>query len=132
MKFQVEVYEKETGICIDRINAISILTDNCFYKIEPHFEEEANRTRSYRISETELSTKSFLDRGNTLMVKLRFRRIPYLYPNVLSYKTVDMPDGLEYLRVEYRPWLQDNIRVHMISMGQVETWEEKCNVKSDF
>lgn len=127
MPLTVEVYVKETGICVDRITAHEIRAEGDWYKIYPIYDEDGRRvpTKEYRIEAYELSTRSFLERGKTLMVKTRFDRFPYMYPNVLSYKTVDMPDGLEYLRVEYRPWGQDRIHVHMMSMGMIDNWEEK-------
>lgn len=126
MKFQVEVYDKETGICVDRIDAVSILTEGDFYKINPSYVEgQDNRPKDYRISKYELTTRSFLEKGKILMVKGRFDRFPYLFPNVLSYRKVDMPDGLEYLRVEYRPWGQDRIKCYMMSMSMIDKWEEQ-------
>lgn len=79
----------------------------------------------YRIEKYELTTRSFLENGKVLMVKNRFDRTPQHYPNVSAYKKVDLPDGFEYLRVEYRPWGQDRIQSYMIDMSMVENWEEQ-------
>lgn len=59
------------------------------------------------------------------MVKGRFDTKPYLFPNVYSYKKVDLHDGFEYLRVEYRPWGQDRIQSYMMAMSLIENWEEQ-------
>ena len=125
MAFTVEVYNKENGICVDRINAYEIRSQGDWYKIEPTFTEGYKGPVEYRIAQYELTTKSFLENGKVLEVKGRFDSFPWLYPNVYSYKKVDMPDGLEYFRVEYRPWGQDRIQVHMMAMGLIENWEEK-------
>lgn len=125
MAFTVEVYEKETGICVDRINTTDIRSEIDWYKIYPVPTDCYQPPKEYRIEKYELTTRSFLENGKALMVKNRFDRTPQYYPNVYSYKKVDLPDGLEYLRVEYRPWGQDRIQTHMIAMAMVENWEEK-------
>ena len=125
MPFTVEVYNKENGICVDRIKAYSIRSESDWYKIEPVFHEGYRGPVEYRIEQYELTTRSFLENGKTLMVKGRFDTKPYMFPNVYSYKKVDMHDGLEYLRVEYRPWGQDRIQVYMMAMSLIENWEEK-------
>lgn len=125
MAFTIEVYDKDTGICVDRIAAYEIRAEVDWYKIYPTYNDGYKGPIEYRIEKYELTTKSFLENGKTLMVKNRFDRTPQYYPNVYSYKKVDLPDGLEYLRVEYRPWGQDRIQTHMIAMAMVENWEEK-------
>lgn len=125
MAFTIEVYDKDTGICVDRITAYEIRAEVDWYKIYPTYNDGYKGPIEYRIEKYELTTKSFLENGKTLMVKNRFDRTPQYYPNVYSYKKVDLPDGLEYLRVEYRPWGQDRIQTHMIAMAMVENWEEK-------
>ena len=125
MAFSIEVYDKDTGICVDRITAYEIRAEVDWYKIYPTYNDGYKGPIEYRIEKYELTTKSFLENGKTLMVKNRFDRTPQYYPNVYSYKKVDLPDGLEYLRVEYRPWGQDRIQTHMMAMAMVENWEEK-------
>lgn len=125
MAFTIEVYDKDTGICVDRITAYEIRAEVDWYKIYPTYNDGYKGPIEYRIEKYELTTKSFLENGKTLMVKNRFDRTPQYYPNVYSYKKVYLPDGLEYLRVEYRPWGQDRIQTHMIAMAMVENWEEK-------
>lgn len=125
MAFTVEVYNKENGICIDRITAYEIRSEGDWYKIWPTFTEGYKGHVEYRISQYELTTKSFLENGKTLKVKGRFDPKPYMFPNVYSYKKVDLHDGLEYLRVEYRPWGQDRIHVYMMTMSLIENWEER-------
>lgn len=129
MAFTVEVYNKENGICIDRITAYEIRSEGDWYKIEPTFTEGYKGPVEYRISQYELTTKSFLENGKVLEVKGRFDRKPYLFPNVYSYRKVDLHDGLEYLRVEYRPWGQDRIQVYMMAMSLIEEWGEKRYVR---
>ena len=126
MAFTVEVYGKETGICIDSIRTTDIRSEGDWYRIYPVPTMDGYQpAKEYRIIDYELTTRSFLENGKTLMVKNRFDRTPQYYPNVYSYKKVDLPDGLEYLRVEYRPWGQDRFQTHMIAMAMVENWEEK-------
>ena len=125
MAFTVEVYEKETGICIDRINTTDIRSEIDWYKIYPVPTDCYQPPKEYRIEKYELTTRSFLENGKALMVKGRFDTKPYLFPNVYSYKKVDLHDGLEYLRVEYRPWGQDRIQSYIMPMSLIENWEEK-------
>lgn len=125
MPFTIEVYNKENGICVDRITAYSVREEGDWYKIDPVREEGYRGPFEYRMSQYEITTKSFLEKGKTLMVKNRFDRTPQHYPNVSAYKKVDLPDGFEYLRVEYRPWGQDRIQSYMIDMSMVENWEEQ-------
>lgn len=125
MAFTVEVYEKETGICVDRINTTDIRSEIDWYKIYPVPTDCYQPPKEYRIEKYELTTRSFLENGKALMVKGRFDVKPYMFPNVYSYKKVDLHDGLEYLRVEYRPWGQDRIQVYMMAMSLIENWEEK-------
>lgn len=125
MAFTVEVYEKETGICVDRINTTDIRSEIDWYKIYPVPTDCYQPPKEYRIEKYELTTRSFLENGKALMVKGRFDSKPSLFPNVYSYKKVDLHDGLEYLRVEYRPWGQDRIQVHMMSMSMIDFWEEQ-------
>lgn len=125
MPFTVEVYQKESGICIDRITAYSVRAEGDWYKIDPVREEGYRGPVEYRIEKYELTTRSFLKKGKTLKVKGRFDAKPYLFPNVYSYKKVDMHDGFEYLRVEYHPWGQDRIQAYMIDMSMVENREEQ-------
>lgn len=125
MAFTIEVYDKDTGICVDRITAYEIRAEVDWYKIYPTYNDGYKGPIEYRIEKYELTTKSFLENRKTLMIKNRFDRTPQYYPNVYSYKKVDLPDGLEYLRVEYRPWGQDRIQTHMIAMAMVENWEEQ-------
>lgn len=125
MAFTVEVYEKETGICVDRINTTDIRSEIDWYKIYPVPTDCYQPPKEYRIEKYELTTRSFLENGKALMVKGRFDTKPLLLPNVYSYKKVDLHDGLEYLRVEYRPWGQDRIHVYMMAMSLIENWEER-------
>lgn len=125
MAFSIEVYDKDTGICVDRITAYEIRAEVDWYKIYPTYNDGYKGPIEYRIEKYELTTKSFLENGKTLMVKNRFDRTPQYYPNVYSYKKVDLPDGLEYLRVEYRPWGQDRIQVYMMAMNLIENWDEQ-------
>lgn len=125
MAFTVEVYNKENGICIDRISTTDIRSEMDWYKIYPAQTEGYKGPVEYRMTQYELTTRSFLENGKTLMVKGRFDRKPYMFPNVYSYKKVDLHDGLEYLRIEYRPWGQDRIQVYMMAMSLIENWEEK-------
>ena len=125
MAFTVEVYEKETGICVDRINTTDIRSEIDWYKIYPVPTDCYQPPKEYRIEKYELTTRSFLETGKALMVKGRFDTKPLLFPNVYSYKKVDLHDGLEYLRVEYRPWGQDRIQVYIMSMSLIENWEER-------
>lgn len=126
MQFTVEVYDSKTGVCVDRIpNVVSIRTEGDFYFIYPSIEEPGNRHRTFRIIDTELTTKSFLGKGKTLSVKLRHDEFPNLFPNVCGYRKVDSPDGREMLRVEYRPWGQDRIYSYMMSLGMIDYWEEQ-------
>ena len=125
MPFTVEVYSKGAGICVDRVKAHEIHAEGDWYKIYPTHDEGYKGPKEYRIDQYELTTRSFLTKGKTLHVKNRFDPFPWLYPNVYSYKKVDMPDGLEFLRVEYRPWGQDTIKVHMMAMSMIDYWEEK-------
>lgn len=125
MAFTVEVYEKETGICVDRINTTDIRSEIDWYKIYPVPTDCYQPPKEYRIEKYELTTRSFLENGKALMVKGRFDTKPLLFPNVYSYKKVDIHDGLEYLRVEYRPWGQDRIQVYMMAMSMIENWEER-------
>lgn len=125
MAFTVEIYEKETGICVDRINTTDIRSEIDWYKIYPVPTDCYQPPKEYRIEKYELTTRSFLENGKALMVKGRFDTKPLLFPNVYSYKKVDLHDGLEYLRVEYRPWGQDRIQVYIMAMGLIENWEEQ-------
>ena len=125
MAFTVEVYEKETGICVDRINTTDIRSEIDCYKIYPVPTDCYQPPKEYRIEKYELTTRSFLENGKVLMVKGRFDTKPLLFPNVYSYKKVDLHDGLEYLRVEYRPWGQDRIQVYMMAMSMIDFWEER-------
>ena len=125
MPFTIEVYNKENGICIDRITAYSIRSEGDWYKIDPVREEGYREPVEYRIEKHELTTRSFLENGKVLMVKCRFDTKPCLFPNVYSYKKVDLHDGFEYLRVEYRPWGQDRIQVYMMAMSLIENLEEQ-------
>lgn len=125
MAFTVEVYEKETGICVDRINTTDIRSEIDWYKIYPVPTDCYQPPKEYRIEKYELTTRSFLENGKALMVKGRFDTKPLLFPNVYSYKKVDIHDGLEYLRVEYRPWGQDRIQVYMMAMSMIDFWEEQ-------
>lgn len=125
MAFTVEVYEKETGICVDHINTTDIRSEIDWYKIYPVLTDCYQPPKEYRIEKYELTTRSFLENGKALMVKGRFDTKPLLFPNVYSYKKVDLHDGLEYLRVEYRPWGQDRIQVYMMAMSMIDFWEEQ-------
>lgn len=125
MAFTVEVYDKETGICVDRINTTDIRSEIDWYKIYPVPTDCYQPPKEYRIEKYELTTRSFLKNGKVLMVKDRFNKFPFLFPNVYSYKKVDLHDGMEYLRIEYRPWGQDRIQVYMIAMGLIDNWEEQ-------
>lgn len=125
MAFTVEVYEKETGICVDRINTTDIRSEIDWYKIYPVPTDCYQPPKEYRIEKYELTTRSFLENGKALMVKGRFDTKPLLFPNVYSYKKVDLHDGLEYLRVEYRPWGQDRIQAYIMAMSLIENWEER-------
>nr|DAI50147.1 MAG TPA: hypothetical protein [Caudoviricetes sp.] len=125
MAFTVEVYEKETGICVDRINTTDIRSEIDWYKIYPVPTDCYQPPKEYRIEKYELTTRSFLENGKALMVKGRFDTKPLLFPNVYSYKKVDLHDGLEYLRVEYRPWGQDRIQAYMMAMSMIDFWEEQ-------
>ena len=125
MPFTVEVYNKETGICIDRIEAYEIRAEGDWYKIYPTFNEGYKGPKEYRIEVYELTTRSFLETGKTLMVKNPIQRTPQYHTNLSTYKNVDIPDPLQYMRVEYLPWGQDSFQTHMLAMSMVETWEEK-------
>lgn len=125
MAFTVEVYQKETGICIDTIRTTDIRSEGDWYRIYPTHDGGYRGPVEYRMTQYELTTRSFLENGKTLMVKGRFDVKPYMFPNVHSYKKVDLHDGLEYLRIEYRPWGQDRIQAYMMPMSLIENWEEK-------
>lgn len=129
MGFTVEVYEKETGICVDSINTTDIRSEIDWYKIYPVPTDCYQPPKEYRIEKYELTTRSFLENGKALMVKGRFDTKPLLFPNVYSYRKVDLHDGLEYLRVEYRPWGQDRIQAYIMAMSLIEEWGEKQYVR---
>lgn len=129
MAFTVEVYNKENGICIDTIRTTDIRSEGDWYKIYPTHDGGYRGPVEYRIGQYELTTKSFLENGRVLEVKGRFDRKPYLFPNVYSYRKVDLHDGLEYLRVEYRPWGQDRIQSYIMAMSLIEEWGEKQYVR---
>lgn len=125
MSFKVEVYSKENGVCVDSVEVSEIRSIGCFYELYPSFNEKDKSVKEYDINKYELSTKSFLDIGKTLIVKTRFDRLPLKFPNVQSYNKVDYNDGLDGLRIEYRPWGQDRIYVYIMHMSLVDNWEEK-------
>lgn len=69
MAFTIEVYDKDTGICVDRITAYEIRAELDWYKIYPTYNDGYKGPIEYRIEKYELTTKSFLENGKTLMVK---------------------------------------------------------------
>lgn len=76
MAFTVEVYEKETGICVDRINTTDIRSEIDWYKIYPVPTDCYQPPKEYRIEKYELTTRSFLENRKALMVKGRFDTKP--------------------------------------------------------